>query len=219
MEYLIDNKKYSTSMIFRLCCPAIGLKMNCGIKALASKIKQDLNYTGNDREVILEFATKCKASGNKFIIPEGRKVRMEKVKSKLNVGKKFSRENIKTQNTPACKKMSQILDRLNLKYSREHPFVCKRTNKTGGLKTYIVDFYIPHPVNIAIELDGAGHFTEKGFQYDKKRDTEILSEKRCFVIRFENKVVLDENFDLISHLKSFPWFKQRMNKLSAVMYQ
>lgn len=53
---------------------------------------------------------------------------------------------------------------------------------------YVVDFYC-HKHKLAIELDGAGHFTEEGQKYDKKR-TEYLNSEGVKVIRFENYEVL-----------------------------
>ena len=39
-----------------------------------------------------------------------------------------------------------------------------------------------------VELDGAGHFTDNGAEYDEKR-TEYFREQDIRVIRFENKTV------------------------------
>ncbi len=49
---------------------------------------------------------------------------------------------------------------------------------------YVVDFYC-HKHKLAIELDGASHFTENGQAYDKKR-TDYLSSVDVTVLRFEN---------------------------------
>lgn len=49
---------------------------------------------------------------------------------------------------------------------------------------YIMDFYSPK-YKLAIELDGASHFTDKGIIRDTERDT-ILSKQGIEVLRFEN---------------------------------
>lgn len=63
--------------------------------------------------------------------------------------------------------------KLGWKFRRQH-----------SIGNYIVDFYCA-PERVAIELDGAGHFTEKGMRYDQKR-TEFLNSLNVRVIRFEN---------------------------------
>ncbi|MBR5295148.1 MAG: DUF559 domain-containing protein [Clostridia bacterium] len=53
------------------------------------------------------------------------------------------------------------------------------------IDSYVVDFYIAKP-RLIIELDGAGHRTEKGEAEDKLRDFR-LKEKGFQVLRFTNK--------------------------------
>lgn len=68
---------------------------------------------------------------------------------------------------------------------------------------YIVDFYC-HKHKLAIELDGAGHFTEEGREYDARR-TEFLNSEGITVIRFENTLIfnypIQELEEIKSHLK------------------
>ena len=68
---------------------------------------------------------------------------------------------------------------------------------------YIVDFYC-HKHKLAIELDGAGHFTEEGKEYDARR-TEFLNSEGITVIRFENTLIfnypIQELEEIKSHLK------------------
>lgn len=71
-------------------------------------------------------------------------------------------------------------------------------HKLGGRKfrrqhsvgNYILDFYC-YSENLALELDGAGHFTEEGLQKDAIR-TAYLNEYGITVIRFENKLVFEK---------------------------
>jgi len=70
-------------------------------------------------------------------------------------------------------------------------------HKLGGRKfrrqhsvgNYILDFYC-YSEKLAVELDGAGHFTEEGMQKDAMR-TAYLNECGITVIRFENKLVFE----------------------------
>lgn len=68
---------------------------------------------------------------------------------------------------------SQLEER---KFRRQHSVV-----------NYLLDFYCPLE-KWAVELDGAGHFTEEGVEYDEKR-TEYLKSIGIKVIRFENETV------------------------------
>jgi very-short-patch-repair endonuclease len=53
----------------------------------------------------------------------------------------------------------------------------------------VLDFYCPSE-KLAVELDGAPHFTEAGCAYDTAR-TAYLLEQGIRVIRFENEVVFN----------------------------
>ena len=76
-------------------------------------------------------------------------------------------------------------------------WTCLQKRKVGGFKfrrqhsvgNYILDFYCPAK-RIAIELDGARHFTPAGRKKDKKRDAN-LKMQNISVIRFENKLVFE----------------------------
>lgn len=66
-----------------------------------------------------------------------------------------------------------------------------RFQRQKVIGNYIVDFYCAK-ANLAIELDGGGHFTEEKLKYDCKR-TESLQKLNVNVIRFSNLDV-DKNF-------------------------
>lgn len=55
------------------------------------------------------------------------------------------------------------------------------------INDYVIDFYAPK-YKLAIELDGASHFTDKGIIRDTERDN-YLSEQGIEVLRFENESV------------------------------
>jgi very-short-patch-repair endonuclease len=72
-------------------------------------------------------------------------------------------------------KNSQVAGR---KFRRQH-----------SVGPYVLDFFCPNE-KLCIELDGAGHFTEGGNEYDTAR-TEYLNTLNIRVIRFENKDVFE----------------------------
>ena len=65
---------------------------------------------------------------------------------------------------------------------------------------YIVDFYC-HKHKLAIELNGAGHFTEEGREYDARR-TEFLNSEGITVIRFENTLIFNYPMQVLEEIKS-----------------
>ncbi len=72
-------------------------------------------------------------------------------------------------------------------FLKDYPVRFLRQKVVDG---YIVDFYCAS-VRIAIELDGAQHYTEDGTEYDRERD-KLLSAWGIEVIRFPNSVVRDK---------------------------
>jgi len=66
---------------------------------------------------------------------------------------------------------------------------------------FIVDFYCPK-YNLAIELDGAHHFTEDGIERDKNRD-EHLKSLGINVLRFENFEIFDYPQRTLDEIKRF----------------
>ncbi|MBF9236555.1 endonuclease domain-containing protein [Hymenobacter sp. BT683] len=70
-----------------------------------------------------------------------------------------------------------------------------KSGQVGGRKfrrqhsvgEFILDFYCPQE-KLAVELDGAGHFTVSGNLHDAAR-TEYLNAVGIRVIRFENKLI------------------------------
>lgn len=64
---------------------------------------------------------------------------------------------------------------------------------------YILDFYCPAE-RLAIELDGAHHFTEEGIKYDEER-TKFLESMNIRVIRFENEEVFTRQEAVVMEIK------------------
>ena len=65
-------------------------------------------------------------------------------------------------------------------------FKFRRQHSVGN---YILDFYCPAK-RIAIELDGARHFTPEGRKRDNKRDLNLKTQN-ISVLRFENKLIFE----------------------------
>ena len=64
-----------------------------------------------------------------------------------------------------------------------------RVLRQRPIDNFIVDFYCP-AARLVVEIDGGGHFTSDGLDYDKSR-TEILEGYGLAVIRFTNEEVLN----------------------------
>ena len=86
------------------------------------------------------------------------------------------------------KNMTKEENHLWYDFLRTYPV---RFSRQKVLGKYIADFYCAK-ANIVIELDGSGHYTEKGIQYDIKR-TEFLEEYGLTVIRIPNTEI-NNNF-------------------------
>jgi very-short-patch-repair endonuclease len=70
----------------------------------------------------------------------------------------------------------------------------KKFRRQFSIDRYIVDFYCPE-CRLAIELDGAGHFSATVDPYEDKR-TKYLESCGIRILRFENKVVF-ENLEAV----------------------
>ena len=77
--------------------------------------------------------------------------------------------------------------------------VGERFRRQFSIGHYILDFYCPK-YKLCIELDGAGHFTEEGQEYDNKR-TNYLKSVGVLVIRFENFEVFDRPMQVLEEIK------------------
>lgn len=64
-----------------------------------------------------------------------------------------------------------------------------RVLRQRPIDNFIVDFYCP-ALLLVIEIDGGGHYTDEGMEYDEKR-SEILQSYGLWVERFSNRDVLD----------------------------
>ena len=82
------------------------------------------------------------------------------------------------------KNMTKEERRLWYDFLRTYPV---RFSRQKVLGRYIVDFYCAS-AKLVVELDGSGHYTEEGKQYDEER-TAFLEEYGLTVIRIPNTEV------------------------------
>ena len=92
------------------------------------------------------------------------------------------RKELRSSLTPAEAALWTMLKNSQLdgrKFRRQH-----------SVGKYILDFYCASE-KLAVELDGAAHFTDEARDYDRERRN-YLENQGINVIRFENKRVFDE---------------------------
>jgi len=75
----------------------------------------------------------------------------------------------------------------------------RKFRRQHSVGNYILDFYCPAE-RLCIELDGAGHFTDPGLQYDEDR-TAYLGSLNIRVIRFENKLVFENLEEVLEEIR------------------
>ncbi len=76
----------------------------------------------------------------------------------------------------------------------------KKFRRQHSVGNYILDFYCASD-RIAIELDGAQHFTEEGLKQDAER-TKYLNSLNIKVIRFENVRVFEEIDKVLEEIRA-----------------
>jgi len=105
---------------------------------------------------------------------------------------KKNRKTLRKNLTPAEASLWRILKskQLDRKFRRQF-----------SVGNYILDFYC-HSEKLAVELDGAHHFTKEGIADDKVRD-EFLKSQGIIVLRIENKKVFDNTSQVIDLIKSY----------------
>jgi len=78
---------------------------------------------------------------------------------------------------------------LGYKFRRQH-----------GIGNYIVDFYCPK-LNLAIEIDGESHYTQKGKEHDNARSN-YLEKLGISILRFSNPQVKQNLDNVVSKITS-----------------
>ena len=68
------------------------------------------------------------------------------------------------------------------------------------IDNYILDFYCPEK-KIGIEIDGSQHYTEKGIEYDKRRER-ILNLYKIKIIRFTNEKIRKHFIEVCEYIEN-----------------
>ncbi|OGW33407.1 MAG: cytosine methyltransferase [Nitrospirae bacterium GWC2_42_7] len=113
----------------------------------------------------------------------------EKIHNSKNL--RDNRKKLRNSLTPAEAKLWTLLKDSKLenrKFRRQH-----------SVGPYVLDFYCPVE-KLCIELDGAEHFTDSGYEYDSAR-TEYLMALNIKVIRFENKNVFENTEGVLEEIR------------------
>lgn len=103
------------------------------------------------------------------------------------------RKELRNHPTPAEAKLWSYLRRSQLqgrKFRRQH-----------SIKYYILDFYCPAE-RLAVELDGAVHYSPTAQEYDAARDL-FLQSCGIRVLRFENKWVFLQPEQVLAEIASY----------------
>ena len=75
----------------------------------------------------------------------------------------------------------------------------RKFRRQHSVDGYVLDFYCPSE-RLAIELDGAHHFTIHGSENDQER-TAHLNQYNIRVIRFENKFVFEQQDAVLEEIR------------------
>ena len=80
------------------------------------------------------------------------------------------------------------------KHLQRRQLLGKKFRRQHSISRYIVDFFCVE-CDIAIELDGAPHFSELGEEYDAER-TRFLEAEGIVILRFENRIIY-QNIEVV----------------------
>ena len=76
----------------------------------------------------------------------------------------------------------------------------RKFRRQHSIGEFVLDFYCPQE-KLAVELDGAGHFTVSGNLHDAAR-TELLNSAGIRVVRFENKLIWSDLDSVLHSIES-----------------
>ena len=107
------------------------------------------------------------------------------------VASKDHRRKLRNHATPAESVLWRCLQRRQI--------LGQKSRRQQGIGRYIVDFFCTE-CNLAIELDGAGHYDVMGQEYDEERDA-FLKEEGIQVLRFENRVVFENTEGVLETIR------------------
>jgi len=98
--------------------------------------------------------------------------------------------------TPSEAIVKDLLKKIGVKFIFQKSFI-------KGNYYCIVDFYLPKPYKLCIEIDGEYHNSEEQKQKDIRKDNYLVNERNFCVLRITNKEVEELNqYNLISKIYS-----------------
>jgi len=103
----------------------------------------------------------------------------QKYKNQQQLNNKYLKE-LRQKQTRAEKIMQDILDEIGIRYIFQKGFIGKKFH-------CIVDFYIPSPRKMCIEVDGGYHFTEEQIKKDKFREYYLTEIRKFKMFRVKNE--------------------------------
>ena len=86
--------------------------------------------------------------------------------------------------TPAEKHVRSLLDEMGIRYTFQKVFCTEK-------RFFIVDFYLPKPHKLCLELDGSSH--RNRWKYDAWRDEFLVRVRKLRVYRMPNENALELN--------------------------
>ena len=116
----------------------------------------------------------------------------EEYKRKQSRNNKYLIE-LRNKATPAELKMIDVLDELGYDYIFQKGFF-------GAKYHCIVDFYLPKPYGLCIEVDGKYHNNVGQLIKDKRREKFLRYIRRFNLLRINNEYVLNEDLETIGAL-------------------
>lgn len=116
------------------------------------------------------------------------KISKKELRKRQSISSKYQKE-LKSRATSAEIEMQKILKRAGIKFLFQKDFIY-----------YIVDFYLPKPKKICIEIDGGYHLTEEQIRYDNKKDA-WLESRGYRVVRFTNEQVFNNPMSILETIR------------------
>jgi very-short-patch-repair endonuclease len=179
------------------------MRKDIGKKSVAARIKSTTEIRGNIDSVIVQYAKILSDSGCKLIPSRAKRKRIEYTNKMMKVAKAIAKKCYDEQTTEAVKIVENQLLQLGLPYVREKPVTYRFSKKEKGVKIYVLDFYLPKPLNFIIEVDGYHHIETK--EYDKLRDSRMSDKGLGTTLRIFNSTVMKPGFNLLDKILKMKW--------------
>lgn len=98
------------------------------------------------------------------------------------------RNRLLTRQTPAEMHVGALLTQLGIRHMPQKGFFTATAH-------FIVDFYLPKPMRICLEIDGGYHLDAEQVAYDARRTAYLENERGFLVLRLTNEqaLALDAN--------------------------